>query len=89
MVTGANCWRQYRYAIDQYIFEAPGGTMEPSEDPIETARRELIEETGFTAQTFVSKGFIYTTPGDTDEKIFLSKPGICHHLTSTAKMMTK
>jgi ADP-ribose pyrophosphatase len=63
--------KQYRYAIDQYIFEAPAGTMEPGEDPLVTARRELIEETGFTAQTIVSKGFIYTTPGYTDEKIFL------------------
>jgi ADP-ribose diphosphatase len=63
--------RQYRYAIDQYIFEAPAGTIEPGEEPLETARRELIEETGFTAHTFVSKGFIYTTPGYTDEKIFL------------------
>jgi len=63
--------KQYRYAIDQNIFEAPAGTMEPGEDPLETARRELIEETGFTAQTIVSKGFIYTTPGYTDEKIFL------------------
>jgi ADP-ribose pyrophosphatase len=63
--------KQYRYAIDQYIFEAPAGTMEPGEDPLVTARRELIEETGFTAQTIVSKGFIYTTPGYSDEKIFL------------------
>ena len=63
--------RQYRYAIDQYIVEAPAGTMEPGEDPLLTARRELIEETGFTAQTIVSKGFIYTTPGYTEEKIFL------------------
>ena len=63
--------KQYRYAIDQYIFEAPAGTMEPGEDPLETAQRELIEETGFTAQTIVPKGFIYTTPGYTDEKIFL------------------
>ena len=63
--------RQYRYAIDQYIFEAPAGTMEPGEEPMVTARRELIEETGFTAQTIVPKGFIYTTPGYTDEKIFL------------------
>ena len=63
--------KQYRYAIDQYIFEAPAGTMEPGEEPLVTARRELIEETGFTAQTIVPKGFIYTTPGYTDEKIFL------------------
>jgi ADP-ribose pyrophosphatase len=63
--------RQYRFAIDQYIYEMPAGTMEPGEDPKETARRELIEETGFTAQTIDYKGFIYTTPGFTDEKIFL------------------
>jgi ADP-ribose pyrophosphatase len=63
--------RQYRYAIDQYIFEAPAGTMEPGEDPLKTAGRELIEETGFVAKTIIPKGFIYTTPGYTDEKIFL------------------
>ena len=63
--------KQYRFAIDQYIYEMPAGTVEPGEDPEVTARRELIEETGFTAQTIVSKGFIFTTPGFTDEKIFL------------------
>jgi len=63
--------RQYRYAIDEYIYEAPAGTMEPGEDPLKTAHRELIEETGFSARTIVQKGFIYTTPGYTDEKIYL------------------
>jgi ADP-ribose pyrophosphatase len=63
--------RQYRYAIDQFILEAPAGTMEPGEKPIQTAGRELIEETGFAAEEIIPKGFIYTTPGFTDEKIFL------------------
>jgi len=63
--------KQYRYAIDQYIYEVPAGTMEPGEDPLKTAYRELIEETGFSAGTIIQKGFIYTTPGYTDEKIFL------------------
>jgi ADP-ribose pyrophosphatase len=63
--------KQYRYAIDQYIIEAPAGTMEQGEEPLATAGRELIEETGFAAKTIVPKGFIYTTPGFTDEKIFL------------------
>jgi ADP-ribose pyrophosphatase len=72
-INGDHCklLKQYRYAIDQYIFEAPAGTMEPGEDPLETARRELIEETGFVAKTIMEKGFIFTTPGYTDEKIFL------------------
>jgi ADP-ribose pyrophosphatase len=63
--------KQFRHAIDQYIFEVPAGTMEPGEDPLQTAHRELIEETGFAAQEMLEKGFIYTTPGYTDEKIFL------------------
>lgn len=63
--------KQYRYAIDQYIYEVPAGTMEPGEDPLKTAHRELIEETGFSARTIIQKGFIYTTPGFTDEKIYL------------------
>jgi ADP-ribose pyrophosphatase len=63
--------KQYRYAIGQHIYEAPAGTMEAGEDPVATAHRELIEETGFAAKTMLPKGFIYTTPGYTDEKIFL------------------
>lgn len=63
--------RQYRYAIDDYIFEAPAGTLEADENPLDAAGRELIEETGFAAETIEPRGFIITTPGYTDEKIFL------------------
>jgi ADP-ribose pyrophosphatase len=63
--------RQYRYAIDDYILEAPAGALEHGEDPQEAAGRELIEETGFAAQTIEPRGFIITTPGYTDEKIYL------------------
>lgn len=74
--------RQYRYAIDQYIYEAPAGTLNPGEDPLDTARRELIEETGFQAGTFIPRGFIYTTPGFTDEKIHLFE---AHSLTPSCE----
>lgn len=72
-ISGERCTllKQYRYAIDQYIYEAPAGTMEEGEDPLRTAHRELIEETGFAAKKMREMGFIYTTPGYTDEKIFL------------------
>jgi ADP-ribose pyrophosphatase len=69
--TGYKLLHQYRYAIGQYIYEAPAGTMEEGENPQETAHRELIEEAGVSAGTMIPRGFIYTTPGYTDEKIWL------------------
>ncbi|WP_321505290.1 NUDIX hydrolase [uncultured Methanoregula sp.] len=63
--------RQYRYAIDDYILEAPAGALEKDEEPLEAAGRELIEETGFAARRIEPRGFIITTPGYTDEKIYL------------------
>jgi ADP-ribose pyrophosphatase len=63
--------RQFRFAIGEYLCEAPAGTMDPGETPLATAQRELIEETGLSGSTFIPRGFIYTTPGFTTEKIHL------------------
>ncbi len=63
--------RQYRFAITSFTYEAPAGTMEDGEDPEETAHRELIEETGFSAGELISRGCIYTTPGFSDERLHL------------------
>ena len=63
--------RQFRFAIGEYLCEAPAGTMDEGETPLETARRELIEETGLAGGQFIPRGFIYTTPGFTSEKIHL------------------
>lgn len=63
--------RQFRYAIDDYILEAPAGTLETDEIPLAAAGRELIEETGFAARIIEPRGFIITAPGYTDEKIYL------------------
>jgi len=85
-IEGARCKliRQYRYAIDDYIFEAPAGALESGEDPLQAAGRELIEETGFTAQTIEPRGFIITTPGYTDEKIYLYE---AHGLTPSQEFV--
>jgi ADP-ribose pyrophosphatase len=63
--------KQYRYSIDEYIYEAPAGTIDDDEEPLDTAYRELIEETGLKAGKLVPNGYIYTTPGFTNERIFL------------------
>jgi ADP-ribose pyrophosphatase len=63
--------RQFRFAIGEYLCEAPAGTMDPGETPLATAQRELVEETGLSGARFIPRGFIYTTPGFTTEKIHL------------------
>ncbi len=63
--------RQYRFVIGEYIIEAPAGTLNPGEDPVAAAHRELIEETGFQAETLIPRGTLYTTPGFSDEVLFL------------------
>jgi len=72
-IEGESCvlLRQFRFAIGEELCEAPAGTMDPGETPLQTAHRELIEETGLAGETFISRGFIYTTPGFTTEKIHL------------------
>jgi ADP-ribose pyrophosphatase len=74
--------RQFRFAVGDFIYEAPAGTLNPGESPLETAHRELIEETGFQAETFIPRGFIYTTPGFTDERIYLFE---AHNLTPSCE----
>jgi ADP-ribose pyrophosphatase len=72
--------RQYRYAIDRWIWELPAGSLEPGEDPVAGARRECHEEIGMVPDTVEHLGTFYPTPGFCDEKMIffrmsgLSKP---------------
>jgi ADP-ribose pyrophosphatase len=61
--------RQFRKPVEQDMFEVVAGNREPDEDPAECARRELKEETGYTALRVRHLGFIYPSPGYVDEKI--------------------
>ena len=63
--------KQYRYAADDYLYEVPAGRLDPGEDPADCARRELLEETGCSAESVEKLTTIYTTPGFTDERIHL------------------
>jgi ADP-ribose pyrophosphatase len=62
---------QYRYTANGTIWEIPAGVLDPGEEPIECARRELREEVGAEAEKLEHLTTIYTTPGFTDEKIHI------------------
>jgi ADP-ribose pyrophosphatase len=55
--------RQYRYAVDKELLELPAGTLEPGEDPLTCARREVAEETGFAASNLEPLGQFFSAPG--------------------------
>ena len=63
--------RQYRYAVQQDLLEIPAGHIDPGESPDEAARRELIEETGYTAGTWRKLADFFPAPGFTDERMHL------------------
>ncbi len=61
--------RQFRPSIGREIFEIPAGTLEDGESPIQTARREIAEETGHRARRWTRLGAFYTAPGFCTERI--------------------
>jgi 8-oxo-dGTP pyrophosphatase MutT (NUDIX family) len=63
--------RQYRHAAEGWIWELPAGKLEPNEPPLETARRELIEEAGVQAQDWTSLGICLSSPGILNERLHL------------------
>lgn len=64
--------RQYRHAARRtWLLEVPAGKLDPGEDPVGCARRELREEVGLAAQRLEPLGWIWTTPGFSDERIWL------------------
>lgn len=62
---------QYRYPLDEYSWEIPEGGCPIGTDPLESARRELREETGLEARTWTRIARIHTSNSATDEEGFL------------------
>jgi ADP-ribose pyrophosphatase len=63
--------RQYRHAVGRELLELPAGGIEPGEEPEESARRELEEETGYKAGKMERIGGAYTAPGYSTEFMHL------------------
>jgi ADP-ribose pyrophosphatase len=63
--------RSRRLTVGETLIEIPAGTREPGEDPSETARRELAEETGFRASKLEGLTSFYPSPGIISEKMWV------------------
>jgi ADP-ribose pyrophosphatase len=63
--------RQYRYAANQELWELPAGRIDPGEDALTAAKRELAEETGYSASEWKLALHYYSSPGFLDETMSL------------------
>jgi ADP-ribose pyrophosphatase len=63
--------RQYRHATGKDLVEIPAGKLAAGEDPLDCARRELMEEIGYSADEWVKLAAFYTSPGFSDETLCL------------------
>jgi ADP-ribose pyrophosphatase len=63
--------RQYRMAVGRLLWELPAGSIDPGETALQTARRELAEETGFRSRSWRKLLEFYPSPGFLDEKMTL------------------
>ena len=66
--------QQYRYATKEVLYELPAGKLDKKgEDILSAAKRELEEETGYQANNWEPLGYIWTSPGFCNEKLYLFK----------------
>jgi ADP-ribose diphosphatase len=66
--------RQYRLPAEKYLWELPAGRLDPGEKPLQAAKRELAEETGYKAKTWSKLASFWVSPGYVQERmtIFLA-----------------
>jgi len=63
--------KEHRYPVNKEIYSLPGGRLDPKEPPIEGAKREFLEETGFEAMSWRLLGEYYPFPSVSDQKIWV------------------
>jgi ADP-ribose pyrophosphatase len=63
--------RQFRYVLHRHCLEFPAGKIDPGEEPIDTARRELLEETGYAAREWTYLATIHPTVAYSTERILV------------------
>lgn len=61
--------RQYRLPAEKYLWELPAGRLDPGEKPLQAAKRELIEETGYRARKWTKLASFFVSPGYVGERM--------------------
>ena len=61
---------QYRFGIDNSLIELPAGIIEGEEPPVESAKRELLEETGYQSEKWIEIGTSYINPAYVDNRCY-------------------
>ncbi|MDH5326547.1 MAG: NUDIX hydrolase [Gammaproteobacteria bacterium] len=74
--------KQFRCVMDEWLWELPAGKIDHMEDPLNTAKRELTEETGVLATQWQSLGYCISSPGVFTEKVHLYLAGDLHFSTA-------
>ena len=87
--------RQYRYTLKDFSYENPAGAVDSGEEFLETANRELFEESGYQSEKFISLGQYYTLTNETDHRCqiflaldcqFISPPTLDSYIEKYAEM---
>lgn len=65
--------KQFRYPLGHVLYELPAGKLDPGESPLTSIKRELEEETGYTADYWEEITHIYTSPGFCNERLTIFK----------------
>ena len=71
--------RQYRLPAGKYLWELPAGRLDPGEKPLQAAKRELIEETGYRARQWRRLASFWVSPGYVEERMTIY---LATHLTA-------
>ncbi|MEC8783253.1 MAG: NUDIX hydrolase [Planctomycetota bacterium] len=68
--------QNFRLSVNRSLIELPAGTMQQDEPPLVTAKRELLEETGYVAEEWEFHGELLMSPGILDESMFVYSASI-------------
>ncbi len=72
--------KQYRHPVRRYLLELPAGGLEPGEEPLAAAKRELQEEVGLQADHWTNLGSFFSSPGFANERLHAFLARGLHHV---------